>query len=113
MVIANMHKNTDSDGWKPLRPGIERRPLAKDGEKGIQADLIRIEPHFKDRPHTHDGFEWVYVLEGEFSDDRGTHQRGEFIINSTEGVHQPTTGDEGCLLLIFWTGSVTEVRQNQ
>ena len=72
-------------------------------------DLIRLEPDFVDRPHRHDGFEWVYVLDGGFSDDKGVHRKGDFVVNSTEGVHQPRTGPEGCLLLIVWTGSVTEV----
>ena len=83
--------------------------MAVNGEKGVQADLIRLEPDFSDRPHTHDGFEWVYVLEGSFTDDAGVHKAGDFIVNSTEGVHQPKTGSDGCVLLIVWTGSVTAV----
>jgi anti-sigma factor ChrR (cupin superfamily) len=99
----------EDSGWLPLRPGIERRPLAKDTARGIQADLIRIEPNLTDRPHTHDGFEWVYLLEGGFTDQSGTHKAGDFLINTTEGVHQLTSGPDGCTLFIVWTGSVTEV----
>lgn len=99
----------DSDDWLPLRENIWRKPLAADPVKGIQMDLIRIEPNFKDRPHTHDGFEWVYILEGGFTDQKGVHRKGDFIVNTTEGIHQVSTGEEGCILLIVWTGSVSEV----
>ena len=94
-----------------LREGVWRKPLAVDEEKGFQADLIRIEPNFVDRPHMHDGFEWVYVLDGELRDDKGVHRKGDFVVNSTEGVHRPSTGEAGCLLLIVWTGSVSEVQK--
>ena len=96
--------------WIRLREGVERFPLTKDEKRGIQADLIRIAPDHVDRAHTHDGFEWVYIIEGGFTDDAGTHKAGDFIINSTEGIHQPKTGPDGCKLIIFWTGSVTETK---
>jgi len=98
-----------SEGWLELREGIKRKPLAADRERGIQFDLIKIRPNFDDNPHVHDGFEWVYILEGGFTDDAGEHKAGDFLKNSTEGVHQVKTGPEGCTLLIVWTGSVTEV----
>ncbi|MBU0761467.1 MAG: cupin domain-containing protein [Candidatus Altiarchaeota archaeon] len=92
-----------------LREGIERKSLAVNTELGIQADIIRIAPNFKDVPHTHDGFEWAYILKGSLTDERGTHTKGDFIANTTEGIHQPSTGEDGCTLLIIWTGSVTKV----
>ena len=36
------------DGWVLLRPGIMRKPLATDDEKGVQVDLIRIDADFTD-----------------------------------------------------------------
>jgi anti-sigma factor ChrR (cupin superfamily) len=99
--------NMEKDGWVALRPGIERKPLAADPKKGLQADMMRIAPNFTDRPHTHDGFEWVYILEGEMTDQAGVHRKGDFLINTTEGIHQPSTGRDGCTLLIVWTGSVS------
>ena len=98
----------ETEGWTRLRPGVERKPLAREKGRGIQADLIRIRPNLTDQPHTHDGFEWVYVLEGEFTDQGGRHSAGDFLVNSTEGIHQITTGEDGCLLFIVWTGSVTK-----
>ena len=82
-----------------------------DDERGIQVDLIRIEPDLTDKPHIHDGSEWVYVLEGSFTDQKGAHRKGDFIVNTTEGIHQVSTGKDGCLLLIVWCGSVTPVEE--
>lgn len=96
-------------GFIKVREGIERKPLALNSEKGVQADIMRIAPDFIDVPHIHDGFEWVYILEGSLTDERGTHVKGDFIINTTEGIHQPSTGAQGCTLIIFWTGSVTKI----
>lgn len=90
-----------------LREGIERKSLAVDAGRGIQADLIRIAPNFTDPPHLHDDFEWVYILEGGFTDQKGEHVAGDFLVNDTEEAHHVKTGEDGCLLLIFWTGSVT------
>ncbi len=100
------------DEWLPLRPGITRKPLAANKDKKIQADLIRIEPNLTDQPHRHNGFEWVYLLDGSFKDQEGEHSKGDFLINSTEGIHQLTSGPDGCLLLIVWTGSVTSVKND-
>ncbi|MFC2162681.1 cupin domain-containing protein [Candidatus Altiarchaeota archaeon] len=96
----------DSEGWVQLRQGIWRKPLARDEEKGVQADYIRVEPDFSDHPHFHQGLEWVYIIEGGFTDQAGRHVAGDFLINSMDGEHQVSTGPDGCLLLIFWTGSV-------
>ena len=95
--------------WIRLRDGVDRMPLAKNTQKGIQADIIRLAPGHHDRPHIHDDFEWLYILEGEFTDERGIHKAGEFVINSTEGQHVSVAGPIGCKLLIVWTGSVTEI----
>jgi anti-sigma factor ChrR (cupin superfamily) len=99
-----------AEGWTKLRPGVDRKPLSKDTTRKIQFDMLRIKPNLTDKPHIHNDFEWVYVLEGSFNDQTGFHKKGDFIINTTEGIHQITTTDEGCLLLIVWTGSVREVQ---
>jgi anti-sigma factor ChrR (cupin superfamily) len=94
------------DAWEKLRDGIQIRRLAKSQSKGLQIDIIRLEPNLRDRPHTHNDFEWVYVLEGQFQDEKGVHKKGDFLVNTTEGVHQPIVGPQGATLLIVWSGKV-------
>ena len=91
--------------WEELREGILIKRLAKDPERNLQADLIKLQPNFNDVPHYHNDFEWVYVLEGSFEDEKGRHVKGDFLINDKEVMHKPSS-KEGCLLLIVWCGSV-------
>ena len=81
--------------------------LAKDSEKGIQMDLLKLAPNFSDVGHFHESWEWVYILEGSMEDHKGKHVKGDFLLNDTETLHQPSS-KEGCLLLIVWCGSVSK-----
>ena len=92
--------------WKTLREGIQIKPLAKDPKSGLQMDILKIEPNWVDKGHYHTAFEWVYVLEGSMEDEKGIHRKGDFLINTTEGIHKPSSR-EGCQLIIIWSGKVT------
>ncbi len=91
--------------WKQLRRGIRIKHLAKDEKRGIQIDLIRLEPGLDDPPHWHNDWEWVYILEGSLEDEKGVHRAGDFMVNEKDSRHQPKT-KEGCTALIVWCGSV-------
>ncbi|MFH1391122.1 MAG: cupin domain-containing protein [Candidatus Diapherotrites archaeon] len=92
--------------YKLLRKGIQIKHLAKDSKSGLQMDILKIEPNWVDQGHFHDDFEWVYVLEGSMEDEKGIHKKGDFLINTAEGIHKPSS-KEGCELLIVWSGKVT------
>jgi len=67
--------------------------------------LIKISPNWKDVKHYHNGFEWVYVLDGSIEDEKGKHVKGDFFVNEKDAEHKPVSKD-GCLLLIVWRGSI-------
>lgn len=51
--------------------------------------------------HTHLGQEFVYVIEGSFSDQISEYSTGDFACFSQEDHHSPKTDDpDGCLLLV-------------
>jgi len=91
--------------WVRVREGISRKPLARDEKRGVQMDILRIEPGLKDQPHWHDDWEWVYVLEGDLIDGKGVHNKGDFVLNEKDTRHQPTS-KSGCTAVIVWCGSV-------
>jgi anti-sigma factor ChrR (cupin superfamily) len=91
--------------WEKLREGIAIKHLARDPEKNLQVDLLKISPGFNDVVHYHDDYEWVYILEGSLEDERGKHTKGDFLINPKDAAHKPSS-KEGCLLLLVWCGSV-------
>ncbi|WP_394176949.1 ChrR family anti-sigma-E factor [Thalassotalea litorea] len=68
------------------------------GEGEIHTSLMQIQPGGMIPEHTHKGFELTLLLDGEFSDDMGTYQAGDFIWLDGSHQHNPKTED-GCLCL--------------
>ncbi len=93
--------------WERLREGIRIKRLARNDERNLQMDLLEIEPGFEDAPHWHDDWEWVYILDGELTDERGAHRKGDFLINKKDARHRPSS-KTGCTLICVWCGSVSE-----
>ncbi|MFH0257151.1 ChrR family anti-sigma-E factor [Vibrio rumoiensis] len=65
-------------------------------EGNIKASLLHIEPGGSVPVHTHKGFELTLLLDGEFEDQMGRYQKGDFIWLTGEHEHSPTT-KTGCL----------------
>ncbi len=102
--------NTDKLPWEPLRERIVHKPLAKDKEKNLRMDIIKLPADFEFEEHLHPETEWVYILKGAFTDERGTHCSGDFIINVKNSKHKVTTGTEGCEILCCWCGQVISTK---
>ncbi|QDP02143.1 ChrR family anti-sigma-E factor [Thalassotalea sp. PS06] len=67
-------------------------------EGEIHTSLLQIQPGGMIPEHTHKGFEVTLLLDGEFSDDMGTYEAGDFIMLDGNHQHNPKTED-GCLCL--------------
>lgn len=63
--------------------------------------LLRYAPGAVVPEHRHEGYEFIYVLEGEQSDERGSYPAGSFVINEPGVAHRVTSHD-GCVVLIHW-----------
>jgi anti-sigma factor ChrR (cupin superfamily) len=88
-------------GYEPLRPGVDIRYLYRDEASGSSCALLRYQPGAEVPEHVHQGFEHVYVLSGEQSDERGNYRKGCFVINPPGTAHR-VWSKEGCLVLIVW-----------
>jgi anti-sigma factor ChrR (cupin superfamily) len=88
-------------GYEPLRPGIDILYLYRDDASGGSSALLRYQPGAEVPEHVHEGFEHVYILAGEQSDDRGNYRKGSFVINPPGYAHR-VWSKEGCLVLIVW-----------
>ncbi len=93
------------EGFKKIRDKVWRKPLARDDNRKVQIDILRIEPGLVDPPHWHDDWEWVYILEGSLEDEKGIHRKGDFVVNGKDTRHEPRS-KEGCTAVIVWCGSV-------
>ena len=50
--------------------------------------------------HSHNGKEYILVLEGSFSDEYGTYSKGNLQINDSKVKHTPFSCDkDGCICL--------------
>ena len=92
--------------WKKLRKNVFCKHLAKDTTKNFQIDIIKLEPNIKFEEHSHPDVEWVYILQGSMSDERGEYVQGNFIVNPKGSKHIVTSGEEGCEILCCWCGEV-------
>jgi anti-sigma factor ChrR (cupin superfamily) len=87
--------------WERFRDGIEIVRLANSIDSGPAAALLRYQPGAQLPRHRHVGWEYVLVLSGAQSDDRGRHAVGEMLVHPPGSSHS-ITSDEGCVVLIIW-----------
>ena len=86
--------------FSSLRSGVEIHVLHESSD-GARAAILRYAPGAEVPPHRHEGYEYIYVLEGEQSDERGSYAAGTFVINEPGAVHRVTSRN-GCVVLILW-----------
>jgi anti-sigma factor ChrR (cupin superfamily) len=88
-------------GYEPLRPGVDILYIYRDEASGSSCALLKYQAGAEVPEHAHPGFEHVYILAGEQSDERGTYRQGSFVINPPGTAHR-VWSKEGCLVLIVW-----------
>jgi anti-sigma factor ChrR (cupin superfamily) len=86
--------------FQDLRSGVEIHVLHESDDAGRVA-ILRYAPGAEVPAHRHEGYELIYVLEGEQSDERGTYPAGSFVINEP-GVAHRVVSRTGCVVLIHW-----------
>lgn len=93
--------------FQELRPGVDIHVLydAPDGER---VAVLRYAPGAVVPAHRHEGHEYIYVLEGEQSDERGSYGAGSLVVNEPGTMHRVASAS-GCLVLIFWQRPVVFV----
>lgn len=84
---------------------LSRAKLALN-EGQIHSHLLYMAPGGEVPHHTHKGFELTLVLDGEFHDEAGRYQVGDFVMQNSEHFHQPIS-DEGCLCLTVVSDALT------
>ena len=100
-MLADLPRRTASPDfpWAPYLPGIEIHRVYGDDGGGPSAALLRYAPGASAPQHAHPGFEHIYVVSGEQSDERGVYRAGTFVVNPP-GTRHVVTSAEGCVVLI-------------
>lgn len=96
--------------WRATRhEGIYLHTLRRDEATGDATVLIRMEPGCSYPAHRHCGIEEVFILQGGYTDSRGTHHAGDYVLNEAGSAHKPKAledSHEDCIMLAIAHGGI-------
>lgn len=93
--------DTHAMEWEPSpMKGVHRRKLDRIGDEVARAtSLVKYDAGSYFSPHTHDGGEEFFVLEGTFSDQHGDYPAGTYVRNPIGTTHKPHS-ENGCVIFV-------------
>jgi len=88
--------------WSSRRGDIVGKPCYVAGGKlnGAVTVLVKYFPNADFEHHDHPQGEEIFVLDGVFTDERGDHTKGCYMLNPETFEHTPETDERGNLVLI-------------
>ena len=88
--------------WKIVYKGFKEFNILVNDNDSVK--LIKMDPGTSVPLHSHNGKEYILVLDGSFCDEYGEYNKGDMQINDQQIKHNPTACDSnGCICL-----SITE-----
>ena len=98
LLVGNLN-NID---WKTVYKGFKEFKIPLNDKDSIK--LIKMDPGTSVPLHSHNGKEYILVLDGSFCDEYGEYNKGDMQINDQQIKHNPTAcNSNGCVCL-----SITE-----
>ena len=100
--LSNLIGDLNNINWKSIYKGFKEFNLPfKDSDT---VKLIKMDPGTSVPLHSHNGKEYILILDGSFSDEYGEYNKGEIQINDQKIKHNPKASKiDGCVCL-----SITE-----
>ena len=100
--LTNLIGNIDKLEWKSVFKGFREFNLPLKDNDTIK--LIKMDPGTSVPLHSHNGKEYILVIDGSFCDEYGEYKKGDMQINDQNIKHHPSASDSnGCVCL-----SITE-----
>ena len=94
IIIGDLQKIA----WKSVYKGFREYNLPFNGKDSVK--LIKMDPGTSVPLHSHNGKEYILVLEGSFCDEYGEYHKGDMQINDQKTKHNPTAcKNDGCICL--------------
>ena len=88
--------------WKTVYKGFQEFKVPLSDKDSVK--LIKMDPGTSVPLHSHNGKEYILVLDGSFCDEYGEYSKGDMQINDQQIKHNPSAcKSEGCICL-----SITE-----
>lgn len=96
--INDFIKNLQNLKWNKVFTGFYEHSIKLSDKES--AKLIKMDPGAKVPLHSHNGKEYILVLEGSFNDEYGQYSKGDLQINDFKIKHTPIACKEnGCICL--------------
>lgn len=99
-------------GWvsheKNGRIGAKILTLFEQQNTMVKCSFVEFLPNSHTMPHRHTGIEYIIVLRGSFSDEYGSHKKGELLLYEKDTVHA-WKSEDGALLFVVWSGDTVAV----
>jgi putative transcriptional regulator len=94
ITLPNAFRSFEQLKWSGF--GTINRARVINDEESVRASLLHIKRGGEIPQHQHNGYELTLLLDGSFSDEHGSYQKGDFILLSGDVKHSPKT-EQGCL----------------
>ena len=96
--LTNYIKDLSNIKWKKIFNGFHEYSFNVSNSE--TAKLIKMDPGAKVPLHSHNGKEYILVLEGSFCDEYGRYSKGNLQINDSKIKHTPIAStNNGCICL--------------
>ena len=96
--LTNLIGSIDNLNWKLIYKGFREFNIPLKGSDSIK--LIKMDPGTSVPLHSHNGKEYILVIDGSFCDEYGEYKKGDMQINDQKIKHHPTACDKnGCICL--------------
>jgi putative transcriptional regulator len=100
--LSRLIGNLNEINWKTLYKGFKEFNIPVNDNDSVK--LIKMDPGTSVPLHSHNGKEYILVLNGSFCDEYGEYNKGDMQINNQQIKHNPTASNsDGCICL-----SITE-----
>tara|TARA_A100001011_G_scaffold316495_1_gene335496 strand:+ start:462 stop:1091 length:630 start_codon:yes stop_codon:yes gene_type:complete len=84
--------------WKTIYKGFKEFKIPVNDNDSVK--LIKMDPGTSVPLHSHNGREYILVLDGSFCDEYGEYSKGDMQINDQKIKHNPTAcNSNGCVCL--------------
>ncbi len=100
--LSNLIGDFNNLSWKTIYKGFKEFNIPLNDNDTVK--LIKMDPGTSVPLHSHNGREYILVIDGSFCDEYGEYNKGDMQINDQKIRHNPTScNSNGCICL-----SITE-----
>ena len=98
--LNNFITNISDINWKKIFSGFYEHDFDLSNKE--KAKLIKMDPGAKVPLHSHNGKEFILVIDGSFCDEYGKYYKGDLQINDSNIKHMPKACEkDGCICLVI------------